>query len=141
MDRVSSARKLGVFSIPASLSEETLTPAYEEMQILGVFDLTRSYRSAVHLAECDAKTVQHYVNLRDAGLDLSSHLRRPRLIDPYVEEIEELVEQSRHSASRSPRAAGLKHTTYNVEADELSLARAVAAVARELTVKSDRMGH
>jgi hypothetical protein len=55
-----------------------LTKSYQEiMQILEWFDLTRSYRSAAQLAGCDAKTVPHYVDRRDTGMDPSSHLRRP----------------------------------------------------------------
>jgi hypothetical protein len=38
--------------------------------------------------------VQHYVDKRDAGASPFDGARRPRLIDPYLEKIEELVERS-----------------------------------------------
>jgi transposase len=65
------------------------------MEILASFDLTRCAWSAAQLSGCDSKTVQHYVELRDAGLDPRRRVRRPRLVDPWLEKIEELVERSR----------------------------------------------
>ena len=67
----------------------------EIMEILEAFDLTRCASSAAHLASCDPKTVRHFVNLRDAGLDPFGRPRRSRLVDPYLEKIEELVDRSR----------------------------------------------
>ena len=67
----------------------------EIMEILASFDLTRCAWSAAHLSGCDPKTVQHYVHLRDAGLDPLRRIRRRRLIEPWLEKIEELVERSR----------------------------------------------
>jgi hypothetical protein len=65
------------------------------MQILASYDLTRTAWSAAQLAGCDPKTVQRYVDLSDAGLDPFRRTRRARLIDPYLEKVEELVEESR----------------------------------------------
>jgi transposase len=65
------------------------------MEILASYDLTRCAWSAAQLAGCDPKTVQRYVDLRDAGLDPLRRPRRARLIDPYLEKVEELVEHSR----------------------------------------------
>ncbi|HEX4213014.1 MAG TPA: hypothetical protein VIA06_06770 [Candidatus Dormibacteraeota bacterium] len=54
----------------------------EIMEILSSYDLTRCAWSAAQLAGCDAKTVQRYVGLREAGLDpLSQRPRRGQLID------------------------------------------------------------
>jgi transposase len=66
----------------------------EIMEILEAFDLTRCPWSAARLAGCDPRTVAHYVERRDAGASPFIRLRRPRLIDPYLEKIEELVERS-----------------------------------------------
>lgn len=67
----------------------------EIMEILEAFDLTRSAWSAAELVGCDAKTVAHYVSRRDAGLDPFGRVRRPRLVDPYLDKIEEWVDHSR----------------------------------------------
>ena len=64
------------------------------MEILESFDLTRCNWSAAQLAGCDPKTVARLVSIRDAGADPYVHPRRPRLIDPFLEKIEELVERS-----------------------------------------------
>ena len=64
------------------------------MEILESFDLTRCCWSAGALAGADPKTVARYVAMRDAGADPHVHARRPRLIDPFLEKIEELVERS-----------------------------------------------
>lgn len=64
------------------------------MEILESFDLTRCNWSAAQLAGCDPKTVARLVSIRDAGADPYFHPRRPRLIDPFLEKIEELVERS-----------------------------------------------
>jgi transposase len=64
------------------------------MEILEAFDLTRCSYSAAALAGCDPKTVEHYVAVRDAGLDPTARARRARLIDPFLAKIEELVERS-----------------------------------------------
>ncbi|MGH7745863.1 MAG: IS21 family transposase, partial [Candidatus Dormibacteria bacterium] len=66
----------------------------EIMEILEAYDLTRCPSSAAELAGSDRKTVQRYVGLRDAGRDPLEHARRPRLIDDYMEKVEELVEES-----------------------------------------------
>jgi transposase len=69
--------------------------ATEIMEILASYDLTRCAWSAAQLMGCDPKTVQRYVDLRDAGLDPMRRTRRVRLIDPYLEKVEELVENSK----------------------------------------------
>ncbi len=64
------------------------------MEILESFDLTRCHWSAGALAGCDPKTVARYVARRGAGADPHVHARRPRLVDPFLEKIEELIERS-----------------------------------------------
>jgi transposase len=66
----------------------------EIMEILTSFDLTRCKWSAAQLSDCDPKTVQRYVGLRDGGYDPGRRVRRRRLIEPWLEKIEELVERS-----------------------------------------------
>ena len=67
----------------------------EIMEILEAFDLTQCASSAAELAGTDRKTVQRYVGLRDAGRDPLEHARRARLIDDYLDKVEELVEDSK----------------------------------------------
>jgi len=66
----------------------------ETMEILEAFDLMKCPTSAAALVGCDPKTVAHYVAVRDAGGDPTKHPRRHRLIDEYLDKIEELVERS-----------------------------------------------
>ena len=68
--------------------------ATEIMEIFASYDLTRCAWSAAQLVGRDPKTVQRYVDLRDAGFDPFRQTRRARLIDPYLEKVEELVEDS-----------------------------------------------
>ena len=104
------------------------------MQILASYDLTRTAWSAAQLVGCDPKTVQRYVDLRDAGLDPFRRTRRARLIDPHLEKVEELVEDSRgkiradvvHDRLRAMGFAGNERTT-----------RRAVAVAK----KAYRAGH
>jgi transposase len=65
------------------------------MEILEAFDLTRCAHSAAELAGADPKTVARYVGARDDGGNPFVHARRPRLIDPFLEKIEELVDRSK----------------------------------------------
>ena len=91
----------------------------EIMEILEAFDLTRCARSAAELAGTDHKTVQRYVGLRDAGHDPLERARRARLIDAYMEKVEELVETSKgkvradvvHDRLRAMGYEGTERTT------------------------------
>lgn len=106
----------------------------EIMEILASYDLTRTAWSAAQLVGCDPKTVQRYVDLRDAGLDPCRRLCRARLIDPYLDKVEELVDHS-HAKVRADvvhdrlRAMGF-------EGNERTTRRAVAAAK-----KAYRGGH
>ena len=85
----------------------------EIMEILEAFDLTRCAHSAAKLAGVDPKTVARYVEARDAGGNPFSHARRPRLIDPFLEKVEELVDRSkargaRRCGARADRGDGVR---------------------------------
>ena len=67
----------------------------EIMEILEAFDLTKSFRDAGELAGCSHHTVAHWVAKRDAGgLPGDEPARRDRVIDPFLDKIEEWVERS-----------------------------------------------
>ena len=65
------------------------------MEILEAFDLTHCARAAAQLSGVDPKTVTRYVAIRDACGDPFETVPRAKIIDPYLEKIEELVERSR----------------------------------------------
>ena len=83
----------------------------EIMEIFEAFDLTGTAWSAAQLTGCDAKTVTRYVAVRDAGGDPLARTVRPRLIDPFMPKVEELVDRSKARSAlmwrtaRSPRWA------------------------------------
>ena len=64
------------------------------MEILEAFDATGCAHSAAPLAGVDPKTVRRYVAKRDAGEPVDEPVQRPKLIDPFLPKIEELVETS-----------------------------------------------
>jgi hypothetical protein len=99
------------------------------MDILEAFDLTGSLRAAADLAGCDHKTVARYVRLRDAGQGPDERQRRPRVIDPFLDKIVELVERSggRIRASEVHR----RITTMGFTGVERTTRQAVAEVKRE----------
>lgn len=66
----------------------------EIMEILEAFDATGCAHSAAPLAGVDPKTVRRYVDARDKGLPVDAPVRRPKLIDPFLGKVEELVETS-----------------------------------------------
>ena len=66
----------------------------EIMEILEAYDLTGCAWSAAELAGCDAKTITRYVSVRDNGGDPYAVPRRARLIDPFLDKVEELVDRS-----------------------------------------------
>lgn len=65
----------------------------ETMEILAAFDLTGCAHSAGRLAGADPHTVARYVAIRDRGGNPLVRAARPKLIDPFLEKIEELVER------------------------------------------------
>ncbi len=94
------------------------------MEILESFDLTRCCWSAGALAGADPKTVARYVAVRDTGADPHVHARRPRLADPFLEKIEELVERS-HGTIRADKVHE-RLAAMGFAGDERTTRRAVA---------------
>ena len=67
----------------------------EIMEILEAFDATGIAHSAAPLCNADPKTVRRYAQARDLGRPVSAPVARPKLLDPFVEKIEEWVERSK----------------------------------------------
>jgi transposase len=76
--------------------EERLKSYEEIMEILEAFDLTGSFRDAGELAGCSHHTVARYVEMREAGrlAVLGEPQQRDRLIDPFLDKLEEWIERS-----------------------------------------------
>jgi transposase len=66
----------------------------EIMEILEAFDATGVAHSAAPLCKADPKTVRRYARARDLGRPASAPVARPKLIDPFLDKIEEWVERS-----------------------------------------------
>ena len=65
------------------------------MNILEAYDLTGSLRDAGELAGCSHHTVARYVRAREEGrLVPGAASPRPKLIDSFLDKIEERVERS-----------------------------------------------
>ncbi len=69
--------------------------AEEIMQILEAFDLTHSLRDGAELAGADHKTVAHWVARRDAGMLSPTAQPRSRIIESYLDKIEEWMDASK----------------------------------------------
>jgi hypothetical protein len=114
-----------------TVDREELLKSYEEiMEILEAFALTECFRDAVELAGCSHHTVAHYVALRDEGR-LPTPLEpveRPKLVDPFLEKIEEWVERSRGKV-RADVIHG-KLLLVGFTGSERTVRRAVARVKR-----------
>jgi hypothetical protein len=67
----------------------------EITEMLEAYDLTRCAFSAAELSGADRKTVRRYGGICDAGHDPLEHARHARLIDLYMEKVEELVDDSK----------------------------------------------
>lgn len=111
------------------VDQEKQLKSYEEvMEILEAFDLTGSYRDAGELAGCSHHTVAHWVAKRDAGLlpGLGERVERPKLIDPFMDKIEEWVERSNGKIRADVAFDRLVALGY--EGSDRSVRRAVALV-------------
>jgi transposase len=67
----------------------------EIMEILEAFDVTGVAFSAASLCDASAKTVARYAQARDLGRPAEKPAPRPKLIDPFLEKIEEWVDKSK----------------------------------------------
>ena len=100
----------------------------EIMEIFEAFDLTGTAWSAAQLTGCDAKTVARYVAVRDAGGDPLAKTARPRLIDGFMDKVEELVDRSKGKIRAD--VAHRKLAAMGYRGSERSTRRAVAEVKR-----------
>ena len=66
----------------------------EIMEILEAFDVTGIAHSAASLCEADPKTIRRYARARDLGRPADVPAPRPKLIDPFLEKVEEWVDRS-----------------------------------------------
>jgi len=66
----------------------------EIMEILEAFDATGVAHSAAPLCNADPKTVRRYAQARDLGRPVTEPVLRPKLIDPFLDKVEEWVERS-----------------------------------------------
>jgi hypothetical protein len=107
-----------------------LKSAEEIMNILDAYDLTRSYRDAGELAGCSHHTVKHYVVKREAAGRLDQVAARPQLIDPFLPELEELVERSKGKIRADVAHEKLLALAY--AGSERTTRRAVAEVRNRL---------
>ncbi|WP_414683136.1 IS21 family transposase [Microbacterium sp. UBA837] len=97
----------------------------EIMEILEAYDLTGSYRAAAELAGCSHHTVAAHVAARDAGLPVGAAAPRVRVIDGFLEKVEELVDRSQgkvradkvHEVLASLGFDGSERTTRRAVAD------------------------
>ncbi len=97
----------------------------EIMEILEAFDLAKSARAAAELCGASHHTVARYVALRDAGRSLDERARRDRLVDPFVDKIEEWVERSKGRTRADVAHDRLRALGY--EGSERMTRRALAA--------------
>jgi len=67
----------------------------EIMEILEAFDVTGVAHSAAPLCEADPKTIRRYAQARDLGRPAGKPVPRAKLIDPFLEKIEEWVDRSK----------------------------------------------
>ena len=66
----------------------------EIMEILEAFDATGVAHSAAPLCMADAKTVRRYARARDLGLPVTAPVPRAKLIDSFLDKVEEWVDRS-----------------------------------------------
>ena len=67
----------------------------EIMEILEAFDVTGVAHSAAPLCKADPKTIRRYAQARDLGRPATAPAPRVKLIDPFLEKIEEWVDRSK----------------------------------------------
>jgi transposase len=67
----------------------------EIMEIIEAYDATGVAHSAAPLCHADPKTVRRYALARDLGRPVTGPVPRPKLLDPFLEKIEEWVERSK----------------------------------------------
>ncbi len=98
----------------------------EIMEILEAFDATGCAHSAAAVAGVDPKTVRRYADARDMGRSIDEPVQRPKLIDPFLAKVEELVEQSEGAVRADAVHERLQALGFT--GDERTTRRAVAQV-------------
>lgn len=96
------------------------------MSILEAYDLTGSLRDAAGLAGCSHHTVARYVRASRGRVPGSGPARRPGVIDPFPEKLEEKAERSKGKIR-----AGVAHdmiTAMGYAGSERTTRRAVARI-------------
>jgi len=99
------------------------------MEILEAYDLTGSFRDAAELAGCSHHTVAGHVAARDAGSCAGRPAAHPRLIDEYLDKVEEWVEHS-HGKIRADKAHD-RLLALGYAGSERTTRRAVAMVKKD----------
>ena len=110
--------------------------AEEILDILEAFDLTRSYRDAAELADCDHHTVAQWVARRDRGELSASSTSRDRLTEPFRDKIDEWVDQS--GAKVRADVCHDKLIALGYQGSERTTRRAVAAAAAKKSYSAGR---
>src|SRR6266536_2150059 len=95
------------------------------MEILEAYDTTGVAHSAASLCGADPKTVRRYAQARDLGRPVSEPAARPKLIDEFLDKIEEWVERSEGKVRAD--VAHERLVTMEFEGSERTTRRAVAA--------------
>ena len=117
-------------TVPPARRDSLSKSDREIMEILEAFDRTRCAHSAAQLAGVDEKTVTRYVALRDSGRDPLQRPRRSRLIDPFLDRIEQMIEDS-HGRVRAD-VVHQRLVTMGFTGTERSTRRAVAELEQRL---------
>jgi transposase len=108
------------------------------MEVLAAYDLTNSFRSAAALCGVDHHTVRRYVAARDAGLDPSGMVERPRVSDPFCDKITEWIDKSQGRVRADVVHRKLEAMGYR--GSERTTRRVVAALKTEW-VREHRRGY
>ena len=118
--------------------EEQVKSREEIMNMLEAFDLTGSLRDAGELAGVSHHTVAAYVAKRDEGrLPGEGPVRRRRIIDPWMEKIEEWVERSGGRIRADRCHAKLKALGF--EGSDRTVRRAVAEAKKSFAAGRRRV--
>ena len=97
----------------------------EIMEILEAYDATGVAHSAASLCDADPKTVRRYALARDLGRPVTRPAARPKLIDPFLDKIEEWVERAEGKVRAD--VAHERLTAMGFGGNERTTRRAVAA--------------
>src|SRR5581483_3346689 len=95
------------------------------MEILEAYDATGVAHSAASLCDADPKTVRRYALARDLGRPVTRPAARPKLIDPFLDKIEEWVERAEGKVRAD--VAHERLTAMGFGGNERTTRRAVAA--------------